>query len=301
MTLATVDRVAVFGGNGFLGQAICRALVCAGMDVISISRSGKKPTGFPFAKKVDWRVGNAITQSPEDLAGLLKGCDAVVNTIGSLQAGEGYKRMLGKGSGYEGKPEDLTLEKMNYQSAVNIIEACALVSDDVLRHVFISAAGKAPGIARDEYITTKRRAEKEILKYERPSSLILRPGFMYSEGDLKLAAVGGILKCAQAGGRFLPGAAAATVSKLGGLLMNSEETSNKGVAAEEETKTMYEIEPLSINVVAHVVATALHDDALHIVDEDLQRDRIWGPKEILRVYENELKGDDGRQSRNMKN
>lgn len=118
-----VGRAVVFGGNGLVGAAICRAVARCGFEVVSISRRGvAPPSAAGWGHTVQWvKVGERATQSlseclvgrhtlthclrgngwlqgdaldPSTYAGVLDGSKIVVSTIGTLIENDSYKRVL---------------------------------------------------------------------------------------------------------------------------------------------------------------------------------------------------------------
>ena len=58
-----MERIVVVGGTGFVGQAICRAAVQRGLEVIGVSRTSTPPANahrHPWAAKVRWMRGDAL-------------------------------------------------------------------------------------------------------------------------------------------------------------------------------------------------------------------------------------------------
>eukprot|EP00301_Raphidiophrys_heterophryoidea_P025301 c8459_g1_i1.p1 GENE.c8459_g1_i1~~c8459_g1_i1.p1 ORF type:complete len:294 (+),score=80.97 c8459_g1_i1:102-983(+) len=82
----TTKRIVVFGGNGFVGSAICREAVKRGLTVQSVSRSGSAPPLLSaekdsWIKKVEWLKGDVL--DPTTYNQYLQSASAVVLTIGS--------------------------------------------------------------------------------------------------------------------------------------------------------------------------------------------------------------------------
>jgi glutamate dehydrogenase/leucine dehydrogenase len=48
---AESTKVTVLGGTGFVGSRVCKELVAAGADVVSVSKSGNVPA---WCKEEDW-------------------------------------------------------------------------------------------------------------------------------------------------------------------------------------------------------------------------------------------------------
>lgn len=84
-----LKKIAVFGGNGFVGKNICRGAVGLGIDVISISRTGSpfgNTTVPEWALKVEWAKGNAEDETT--FKKYLEGVDGVVSCIGAFGSNE---------------------------------------------------------------------------------------------------------------------------------------------------------------------------------------------------------------------
>ncbi|KAA3469253.1 NAD(P)-binding Rossmann-fold superfamily protein isoform 2 [Gossypium australe] len=51
------ERIVVLGGSGFVGSAICKAAVSKGIEVISLSRSGRPTYSGSWVDQVNWVPG----------------------------------------------------------------------------------------------------------------------------------------------------------------------------------------------------------------------------------------------------
>lgn len=52
--------ILVFGGNGFVGSAVCEEVVRTGLRAVSVNRSGPPKASGDWVSKVDWvRVRHA--------------------------------------------------------------------------------------------------------------------------------------------------------------------------------------------------------------------------------------------------
>jgi len=79
----TIKRVAVFGGTGFVGSAVCERLVRKGYDVTAVSRRGTNPRpGDAALDQVDWVRGDATDAAV--VRTVVDDADAVVHAIGLL-------------------------------------------------------------------------------------------------------------------------------------------------------------------------------------------------------------------------
>ncbi|WVQ93993.1 hypothetical protein IAU59_001071 [Kwoniella sp. CBS 9459] len=98
---ASVPRLLVVGGNGFLGSAICKAAVSKGWEVSSMSSSGKPyttPAGHTpaWVPRVSWHSASAF--EPSTYSSLIANQDAVVHTLGILLEDKGYKDNVRSGN-----------------------------------------------------------------------------------------------------------------------------------------------------------------------------------------------------------
>ncbi|ORX88693.1 putative oxidoreductase [Basidiobolus meristosporus CBS 931.73] len=201
-------RLLVVGGTGFLGLNICRSATLRGWKVTSLSRSGKlkqekeEPTP-EWVSKVDWAQGDSL--QPESYRDLLKDCTSVVHTVGILMENN-YKNIVRSNNPLAAlmnnlvdcnkqeanpfkrsstptrqstSPDTNTYERMNRDTAVMLANEAAM-HDNIQTFAYISAADVFPFIDK-RYISTKRDAEAEIQAHPEFRSIILRPGFMYSD------------------------------------------------------------------------------------------------------------------------
>ncbi|MFH5810149.1 NAD-dependent epimerase/dehydratase family protein [Companilactobacillus sp. FL22-1] len=154
-------KVVIFGANGFVGGEFAKQFIDKGDQVTSVSRTGEPLGNESWYDKVDWKVGNALT--PGFWSQYLKDADVVVDTIGE------YK---------EQPNENLTYEKVNYQSALNVADAAEEYKVPVFVYISVD---DIPG-ANERYISTKRDAE-ENLKKRSFRSVLMRPASMLSDDD----------------------------------------------------------------------------------------------------------------------
>ncbi|WP_119325612.1 NAD(P)H-binding protein [Companilactobacillus musae] len=156
-----VKKVVIFGANGFVGGEFAQQFLEDGAEVTSVSRTGEPLGNDPWIKKVDWKIGNALSKG--FWTQYLKDADIVIDTVGEYR---------------EQPNENLTFEKVNYQSALNIADAAE--ENNVPVFVYISA-DDIPG-ANKRYIQTKRDAEENLNK-RKFRTVILRPATMVSADD----------------------------------------------------------------------------------------------------------------------
>ncbi|CDK27093.1 unnamed protein product [Kuraishia capsulata CBS 1993] len=203
-----MKSISVFGGNGFLGRAICKEAIQRGWTVNSVSRSGKPvQSNEPWVEKVNWVKGDVF--QPKTYESVLKTSDAVVHSLGLIWENQDYKKLINlessgasnplktlaqafqvftssKGSNPMEKEVFNTYDGLNHQSAIVLAEAVAEnLSDEWPKSfpfVYISADFKSPSPA--EYLKSKQITEIELYEMQpqlRP--IFMRPGFMYDENN----------------------------------------------------------------------------------------------------------------------
>lgn len=146
--------VTIFGGSGFVGSKIAELLVDGGWTVRAASRKGSAVKG---ADAVTCNITNGT-----DLARALDGVDAVINCVGTFDAG-----------GANG------FDAVQARAPAQIAQAAKAAG--ITRMVHISALG----VDRDEhskYAQSKRAGEEGVLGHL-PNATILRPSVIFGPGD----------------------------------------------------------------------------------------------------------------------
>lgn len=156
------ELVVVFGGSGFVGRQVVRALAKRGKRV----RIAMRRPHLGHELRVMGDVGQiqlmqANVRFSESVDAALEGADAVVNLIGVLHEN-------GKQS----------FEAMHVEAARTIAEAAA--KRGITRIVHMSALGAAPKGAR--YAKSKYQGERAVLEAA-PSATILRPSIVFGLED----------------------------------------------------------------------------------------------------------------------
>lgn len=167
-----MSRIIVFGGSGFVGQALLKAALAEQFQVVSISRSGKPISNEPWMDQVEWLSADVF--DPKKWAEVIQPKDYVIDSIGIL---------------FEKKAQGITYEKFHYQAAKLISEVAAKNKSRGL--VYISAAIGLPFFSG--YLTQKIRAEK-IVRKNFPSALIVKPNFIYGEQRKGTAAIAKLIR-----------------------------------------------------------------------------------------------------------
>lgn len=156
------DLVVVFGGSGFVGKQVVRALAKAGKRV----RVAMRRPHLGHELRVMGDVGQiqlvqANVRFPESVGRALEGADAVVNLIGVLHE--------------SGKQN---FEALHVEAARTVADFAARAGIARLAH--ISAIGADSKGAR--YARSKHRGERAVLE-KLPSATILRPSIIFGPED----------------------------------------------------------------------------------------------------------------------
>lgn len=124
MSAAPKKRVAVFGGTGFVGSAVCERLVKKGYDVTGVSRRGVNPKpGDENLDQVNWVKGDATDANA--VKNVVKDADAVVHAVGLLfDVNSGLANLNTIVSGSGSLPgDDSTYDAITRQTMFNIVDA----------------------------------------------------------------------------------------------------------------------------------------------------------------------------------
>ncbi|XP_078442029.1 NAD(P)-binding Rossmann-fold superfamily protein [Wolffia australiana] len=153
------ERIVVLGGNGFVGSAICKAAVSKGIEVVSVSRSGRPSYSGSWVDQVTWVTGDVFYVNWDEV---LVGATAVVSTLGGFGSNEQMKKINGE---------------------ANILAVDAAKNFGVPKFILISVHdyNLPPFLLSSGYFTGKRSAESEVLSKYPNSGVVLRPGFIYGK------------------------------------------------------------------------------------------------------------------------
>ena len=155
--------VTVFGGSGFIGRHVVRALA---KDGWRIRVAVRRPNSAHFLKPLG-RVGQiqllkCDVTDDDDVEAALAGCDAAINLVGIL-AQSGHQRF----------------ERVHAEAAERIARAAAQHGVPRLVHVsVIGAAEDAPAA----YFRTKWQGE-QLVRAAYPAATIVRPSLVFGPED----------------------------------------------------------------------------------------------------------------------
>jgi NADH dehydrogenase len=153
-------RVLITGATGFVGRAVCEAVIREGHSVRRMARGSRSQSLEAQNNGTDWVRGSVLC--PNDLRQGMQGCDAVIHLVGII-----------------GEIGDQTFERVHLEGTRRVIEAA--LTSGVRRIVHMSALGTRPEAA-SRYHQTKWAAEEAV----RSSGLdwtVFRPSLIYGPGD----------------------------------------------------------------------------------------------------------------------
>ncbi|MGE4372571.1 MAG: complex I NDUFA9 subunit family protein [Xanthobacter sp.] len=154
--------VTVFGGSGFLGRHVVRALAEQGYRIrVAVRRP--QLAGFlrPMGAVGQIEPVQANVRFPDSVAHVMQGSDAVVNLVGILSEG-GRQRY----------------DKVHVEGAKDVAEAAARIG---ARLVHVSALGADPK-ATSAYGRSKADGEAAV-RAAKPDAVILRPSLLFGSDD----------------------------------------------------------------------------------------------------------------------
>jgi NADH dehydrogenase len=155
--------VTVFGGSGFIGTQVTRALARQGYRVRVAVRRPASAYKLPLMGDVGQiEVVQANLRNPDSIARALQGAEACVNLVGVLYE-SGRQRF----------------QSVHAKGAEEIAAACAKLG--VQRMVHVSALG-ADAEARSKYARSKAEGEAGVRRHM-PKAVILRPSVVFGPED----------------------------------------------------------------------------------------------------------------------
>lgn len=155
--------VTVFGGSGFVGSQLVRALAKRGWRVrVAVRRPDRAWDLKPQGDVGQIQLVRCDATRPADVEAALTGADAAINLIGIL---------------YESGQR--TFRALHVDASRNIAEACAAAG--VGRLVQVSAIGANPEGA-SAYAMSKGQAEMAV-RAVKPDAVVIRPSIVFGAGD----------------------------------------------------------------------------------------------------------------------
>ena len=162
-SLPSQQLVTVFGGSGFVGRHVVRALVKRGYRVrVAVRRPDLAGFLQPLGMVGQIHAVQANLRYPDSVAAAVKGSAAVVNLVGILQEG-GRQSFAG----------------VQANGARAIAQACAAAG--IARLVQVSAIG-ADRESKSLYARSKAEGEAAVLAAV-PGAVILRPSIVFGPED----------------------------------------------------------------------------------------------------------------------
>ena len=154
-----IRHLLVVGGSGFVGSAVCRAALRHGLQVTSLSRSGRAGTGAAaspaaaedWTRRVDWQTGDVLRRDG-DWTALLRPPPAAASSRPPVDA------VLCCVGGFGSVAH---MQRVNGQANVNVLRQAAL-QPGVRRLALVSAFDyRLPELLKRGYIQGETRAAGE--------------------------------------------------------------------------------------------------------------------------------------------
>lgn len=163
LSLPSQQLVTVFGGSGFVGRHVVRALVKRGYRVrVAVRRPDLAGFLQPLGTVGQIHAVQANLRYPASLAAAVKGADAVVNLVGIME---------------QSGRQTFSSVQANGARAVAQVSAAAGIG----RLVHVSAIGAAAD-AKSLYARSKAEGEAAVFAAV-PDAVVLRPSIMFGPED----------------------------------------------------------------------------------------------------------------------
>jgi NADH dehydrogenase len=166
----TFRLVTLFGGGGFVGRYVAQALYKTGARVRVAQFDARKAFFLkPLGGLGQTQFVAADIRNPRQVREALKGSDAVVNLVGTLNG---------------------NFEAIHIDGAANVAEACAVEGIGSLVH--ISAIGAEPE-SPSRYGSSKGLGEQSV-RTALPSATIMRPSIVFGREDNFINRFAGLMR-----------------------------------------------------------------------------------------------------------
>ncbi len=157
------QMVTVFGGSGFVGKQVVRALARQGWRIrVAVRQPVNAYDLKPNGDVGQIQVIRCDVRRDADVKAALHGADACINLVGIMH------QTLGT-----------SFDLVHRAAATRIAEQCA--AQGITKFVQVSALGADPK-ASSQYIASKGKAELGVRKAI-PQAVILRPGIIFGPND----------------------------------------------------------------------------------------------------------------------
>lgn len=157
----------IFGGTGFVGNRIARALVASGGRVRIAARHPRRPDWVTSAHRVE--LVTADIRNETSVTRAVFGADAVVNAVSCFVESRRHG----------------TFESIHVQGAARLARAAKAAH--VQRFVLVSGMGVDP-TSPSPYVRARMRGE-ELTRAAFPGALVARPSVIFGPGDAFLGAL----------------------------------------------------------------------------------------------------------------
>jgi len=155
--------VTVFGGSGFLGKQVVRALARLGWRIrVAVRKPVAAYDLKPMGDVGQIQVVRCDVRKDADIARALDGADACVNLVGILHQGAGS-----------------SFDLIHRHASIVMADLCA--AKGITSFVQVSALG-ADAKSASQYAATKAKAEAAVRKAI-PQAVVLRPSVMFGPQD----------------------------------------------------------------------------------------------------------------------
>lgn len=159
-------KIAITGGNGFVGRALVRHLLAHNHDVTVLTRS-EVPQETPGNEAVNSNVGK-VTWIKAD-----------VTSLDSLKAAFDRCEAVAHCAGINRETAKQTFHSVHVQGTANVLEACHLTG---VKRIAFTSFLKARAGTRSPYHESKWQAE-ELIRTSNIDYTILKPGVIFGKGD----------------------------------------------------------------------------------------------------------------------